>query len=329
MFSCGAAHWLVAARTCVARQTQLTLRQHNFATSSTEFGAHTSADGDDQFTPTKPWLAGRGLWRLRREHVDECTVPQAWVTSFANEDRHGLIDLHPHIWHVIPRLDILRRNIDWQLRYRNVSFTKSLTRAELPGSGKKIWPQKKVGRAHHGSAREPMFKGGGIVNGVRGPLTDFYMLPDGLRLLGLCTALTIKHTQNDVVVIDSFDTVDMFADEMVTHLHELADRRNWGYSVLFVDADDRAPTNLAAACAQMPSYNLLPVYGVNCHSLIKHETLVISVDAVLLLERRLLEHMHRARTLVNKFVYGEHKQRILREADDEFDNRTDQPSPFV
>jgi hypothetical protein len=79
------------------------------------------------------------------------------------------------------------------------------------------------------------------------------MLPDGMRLRGLSTALTIKHTQNDVVVVDSLDTLDVLGDEMVavctdngarahTHmrslqyLHALADRRNWGYSVLFVDA---------------------------------------------------------------------------------------------
>jgi large subunit ribosomal protein L4 len=97
----------------------------------------------------------------------------------------------------------------------------------------------------------------------------------------------------------------------------------------FTSSDDRAPINLAVACAQIPSFNILPVYGVNCLSLIKYETVVMSVDAVLLLERRMLEHMHRASTLVNKFVYRDHKERILREAGDEFDPRNDMQSPFV
>jgi hypothetical protein len=144
----------------ISQSVQFTQRQHNFATTSTGADTQSTAAGGggdgDEFTPTKPWLAGRGLWRVRHDSA----VPQAWVTSLANDDRHGLIDLHPHIWHVTPRLDILQQNIEWQRRYRNVTFTKSLTRAELPGSGKKIWPQKKFGRAHHGSAREPMFKGG-------------------------------------------------------------------------------------------------------------------------------------------------------------------------
>lgn len=85
----------------------------------------------------------------------------------------------------------------------------------MPGSGKKPWPQKGTGRARHGSKRSPIWYAGeenflltlellrikrfsflgGIHQGLRGPVTLFYMLPDSKRVYGLCNALTIKHTQ--------------------------------------------------------------------------------------------------------------------------------------
>ncbi|VDO83741.1 unnamed protein product [Soboliphyme baturini] len=41
------------------------------------------------------------------------------------------------------------------------------------------------------------------------------MLPDSIRIAGLCVALTIKHAQDDVVIIDSFDSLP-FEDPQVS-----------------------------------------------------------------------------------------------------------------
>ena len=97
----------------------------------------------------------------------------------------------------------------------------------------------------------------------------------------------------------------------------------------FASSDDSAPLSLTRVLAEMPSFNILPVYGVNCISLIKHDTLVITVDAVLLLEERILSHLHRARPLQSKFKYMDHKERVLAEAGDEFDADADEQPPFV
>lgn len=57
------------------------------------------------------------------------------------------------------------------------------------------------------------------------------MLPDAIRLEGLCVALTIKHVQNDLVIIDDYRSLSSGDSQF---MQDLADIRNWGYSVLFI-----------------------------------------------------------------------------------------------
>lgn len=53
-------------------------------------------------------------------------------------------------------------------------------------------------------------------------------------------ALTIKHAQDDLQIVDRLDQLPAEADAQ--YLQDLADTRNWGYSVLFVnDTDEVGP----------------------------------------------------------------------------------------
>ncbi|KAK6049996.1 hypothetical protein COOONC_12498 [Cooperia oncophora] len=143
-----------------------------------------AADTSARSEANSPVATQRPLPKLPNSPFVE--IPQAWVSSFDSieERKVDLINLHPDIFRVPPRLDLLHRNITWQSVYRNVQLTKQLSRAEMPGGGRKPWPQKKTGRAHVGSIRSPQFTHGGFANGVRGPRTWFYILPDAIRLKG-------------------------------------------------------------------------------------------------------------------------------------------------
>ncbi|NWW79517.1 RM04 protein, partial [Climacteris rufus] len=65
------------------------------------------------------------------------------------------------------------------------------------------------------------------------------------------------------------------------YLLELARFRRWGRSVLI---------NISAAAEGLKSITLIPALGLNVHSLLKHQTLLLTLDAVAFLERRLLWH---------------------------------------
>uniref|UniRef100_A0A8C6CA01 Large ribosomal subunit protein uL4m n=1 Tax=Monodon monoceros TaxID=40151 RepID=A0A8C6CA01_MONMO len=158
---------------------------------------------------------------------------QAWVESLRGyeQERLGLTELHPDVFSATPRLDILHQVAIWQKNFKRISYAKTKTRAEVRGGGRKPWPQKGSGRARHGSIRSPIWRGGGVAHGPRGPTSYYYMLPMKVRVQGLKVALTVKLAQDDLHIVDSLELPT--ADPQ--YLMELARYRRWGDSVLLVD----------------------------------------------------------------------------------------------
>ncbi|XP_070648898.1 large ribosomal subunit protein uL4m isoform X3 [Bos indicus] len=190
---------------------------------------------------------------------------QAWVESLRGyeQERVGLTELHPDVFSTAPRLDILHQVAIWQKNFKRISYAKTKTRAEVRGGGRKPWQQKGSGRARHGSIRSPIWRGGGVAHGPRGPTSYYYMLPMKVRVQGLKVALTVKLAQDDLHIVDSLElpTTDP------QYLMELARYRRWGDSVLFVDLEhEDMPQNVVAATSGLKTFNLIPAIGLPLHS---------------------------------------------------------------
>ncbi|XP_040842204.1 39S ribosomal protein L4, mitochondrial isoform X1 [Ochotona curzoniae] len=212
---------------------------------------------------------------------------QAWVESLRGyeQERVGLADLHPDVFALAPRLDILHQVAIWQRNFKRISYAKTKTRAEVRGGGRKPWAQKGSGRARHGSIRSPIWRGGGIAHGPRGPTSYYYMLPMKLRALGLRVALSVKLAQDDLHIVDSLELPT--ADPQ--YLTELAHYRRWGSSVLLVDlTHEGMPQSIVEATAALKTFSLVPAVGLNVYSMLKHQSLVLTLPAVAFLEDKLL-----------------------------------------
>merc|ERR1711893_201605 len=164
---------------------------------------------------------------------------QAWLETLevAENRKLGIVDLHPDIFGVAPRLDILFWNIYWQRRYKYVDYNFARNRAEMPGTNRKPWPQKGTGKARHGDFKSPLFYSGGKAHGPRGPRSYFFMLPYHVRTMGLRVALSVKYAQDDLHIVDS---LNMSSDDP-EYIKDLIESRGWGLSVLFVDDIDIMP----------------------------------------------------------------------------------------
>ena len=206
---------------------------------------------------------------------------QAWVRRFETGEKLGIIELSNFLFGARPRLDILHRVIVWQRAKIRAGTAKVKDRGEVRGGGRKPHPQKGTGRARQGSRRAPHFVGGGVVHGPRGPVSYEYTLPKKVRRMGLRTALSVKFSQGDLQIVDSFalpshKTRDL---EPILKIHE------WN-SALLVDGGD-VDRNLCLASSNLESVDVLPSHGLNVYSILLRETLVLTVGAVHMLEERL------------------------------------------
>mgnify|MGYP002661477895 FL=1 len=81
---------------------------------------------------------------------------------------------------------------------------KAKERAEVAGSTRKIKKQKGTGTARAGSAKNPLFKGGGTVFGPR-PRSYSFKLNKNLKRLARKSALSIKAKESNIIVLEDFN----------------------------------------------------------------------------------------------------------------------------
>ncbi|KAH0548392.1 39S ribosomal protein L4, mitochondrial [Cotesia glomerata] len=219
---------------------------------------------------------------------------EVWIDSLdtIEEKKLGLMTLHPAVFADKPRLDTLYENVRWQRMYRFVNYTHVKNRAERRGGGRKPWPQKGGGRARHGSINSPLFKGGGLAHGPRSPTVHFYMLPFFSRVNGLTAALSVKLAQDDLYVVNNLE----IPSKDPKYIESLMEERNWGPSLLLVDTEDIMPENITIATDELKHVNLMPAYGLNVYSMLKHSTLVLTERAVRHVESKLLYQLYRPDT---------------------------------
>lgn len=97
--------------------------------------------------------------------------------------------------------DLMHQALVRQMANARQGTHKAKTRGEVNRSTAKIYRQKGTGRARHGSRKAPIFVGGGKAHG---PLPRKYTknMPRKMRRAALCSALSVKAGQGDIVLVD-------------------------------------------------------------------------------------------------------------------------------
>ena len=189
------------------------------------------------------------------------------------------IELSDDVFGVEPRADILHRIITWQLENRRGIARATRERSDVARTGKKFGAQKGSGGARHGSRSAPIFIGGGKAHGAR--RREFgQALNKKLRALGLKMALSAK-AKDGLVVVDSLK----LKDAKTKALRGSFDKAGWNGKVLVIDGE-AVDEGFARAAGNLPGVNVIPAAGANVYDILKHDTLVLTTDAVEKLEAR-------------------------------------------
>ena len=191
----------------------------------------------------------------------------------------GDIELNDDVFGVEPRADILHRVVTWQLENRRGTARPTRERSDVARTGKKWGRQKGGGTARHGDRGAPIFIGGGKAHGAR--KRDFNMsLNKKIRSLGLKMALSTK-ARDGLVVVDSLELKDAKTKALKGHF----DKAGWNGKVLVIDGES-VNEDFARAAGNLPGVNVMPAIGANVYDILKHDTLVLTKDAVEKLEAR-------------------------------------------
>ena len=190
----------------------------------------------------------------------------------------GDIELSDAVFGVTPRADILHRVVTWQLENRRATARGARERSDVARTGKKFGNQKGGGTARHGDRRAPVFIGGGKAMGPR--VREFNpSLNKKIRAMGLKMALSSK--AGNLVVVDNLDVKDGKTSALATQLA----KSGWGKKLLVIDGD-ALYVSFARAAGNLANVNVLPAIGANVYDILKHDTLVLTRDAVAKLEAR-------------------------------------------
>lgn len=147
------------------------------------------------------------------------------------------------------------------------------TRAEVEGSGRKIYMQKHTGRARQGSIRAPHRRGGGKAFGPR-PRDFRQSLPKKMRILALKSLLSQKVSQGELVVLDMIKIEQPKTRDMLSILRNL--KANHKALIIL----DTADTALLKATRNIEGIKLLPPKMLNVIDLLSYKTLLINQGAL-------------------------------------------------
>ncbi len=191
----------------------------------------------------------------------------------------GSLELDDAIFGLEPREDLIARMVRWQLAKRQAGDHKTLGRADINRTGKKMYKQKGTGGARHGSARVPQFRGGGRAMGpvVRSHAHD---LPKKVRALALRHALSAKHRAGGLVVWERAH----LAEAKTKALRENFAKASLS-NVLIIDGAE-VDANFAAAARNLPQVDVLPAQGINVYDIMRRDKLVLTRAAIEALEAR-------------------------------------------
>jgi large subunit ribosomal protein L4 len=151
-------------------------------------------------------------------------------------------------------------------------------RSEVAGSGKKLWRQKGTGRARMGSARSPIWTGGGVVFGPR-PRDYSKKIPKNVKRLALRTALTARILDGAVYSIDSFEVADGKTKSFISTVAALSSANKLAIIGDFSEMTFRSGRNVQ-------NVQLISAEDVNAEHLLRYEAILLTPAAIETLARR-------------------------------------------
>ena len=155
-----------------------------------------------------------------------------------------------------------------------VGTAKTKSRAEVSGSGKKMYKQKGTGNARMGNKRTPVRRGGGHCFAKR-PKDWGYRLPSKALRLATRMAILSKFVDDQVTVLDSIQ----LESPKTSAIHRMVTTLGLANQSCLI-AIDRHDVVVWKSCRNIPRLSLSPCDDLNALSVLSRRRFVITKDAL-------------------------------------------------
>lgn len=183
----------------------------------------------------------------------------------------GSVDLDDAVFGADVNEHLLWEAVKWQLAKRRAGTASTKRLGEVRGSSKKVWKQKGTGQARQGSRQAPHWVGGGSVFGPK-PRDYSYDLPRKVKKAALRSALSLRASEQKLVVLDNF-TTDGKTKSVAAALAALGA----GAKALIVDA--KSNELLVRGAKNLARSQWLAPEGLNVYDILRHDVLVLTQAA--------------------------------------------------
>jgi len=126
------------------------------------------------------------------------------VLDINGKETGRTVTLSDSVFAIEPNKHAVYLDVKQYLANQRQGTHKAKERAEVAGSTRKIKKQKGTGTARAGSAKNPLFKGGGTVFGPR-PRSYSFKLNKNLKRLARKSALAMKVKESNLIVVENFE----------------------------------------------------------------------------------------------------------------------------
>lgn len=194
--------------------------------------------------------------------------------------RTGEMEAPAAVFSDAPNAAVLHQVVLAHLAAGRQGNASSKTRAEVRGSGRKLWRQKGTGRARVGDARAPSREGGGVAMGPRSR-THRQRLSREMKRVGLRSALGARAAEGAVTVVESIALPEAKTRALRQILQALEAE---GRVLLVLGEPDEA---VLRSGRNLPGLCIASAADLNAYEVITARRAIMTKDAVARLEARL------------------------------------------
>src|SRR5215204_5027904 len=146
---------------------------------------------------------------------------QVKVLNIQGQETGRTVELPEDIFGIEPNDHAIYLAVKQYLGAQRQGTHKVKTRAEVQGASRKLHKQKGTGGARKGNIRNPLYKGGGTVNGPL-PHTYGFKLNRKVKDLAKMSALAYKAKEGKIVIIEDMQIETPKTKDFVTMLGTVA-----------------------------------------------------------------------------------------------------------